>query len=182
MNGYTCIKSCTFGGVAYSVGDAIPFDAVLPSRERALIKQGFISKAEHKSDAKLQEENENLQEENEILTARIAELENSATGAPKSPTGDGNEQRDIVVPITAKGGVLELVMTPEDIIKAVATMQLNAEEAAKAVGEIEKEETLILIDALDTRKTVKTAIIARVEEMETGEEGGKEEDKGQGDA
>lgn len=181
MNGYTCIKSCTFGGVAYSVGDAIPFDAVLPSRERALIKQGFISKAEHKSDARLQEENENLQEENEILTARIAELENSATGAPKSPTGDGNEQRDIVVPITAKGGVLELVMTPEDIIKAVATMQLNAEEAAKAVGEIEKEETLILIDTLDTRKTVKTAIRARVEAMENSEEGSQKEKEGQGD-
>lgn len=175
MNGYICTKACTFGGVAYSVGDAIHFDAVLPSRERALIKQGFISKAETKPDAK-------LQEENEMLTARIEELEKAAEGAQKSPTGDGNEQRDIVIPITAKGGILELVMTPEDIIKAVATMQLNAEEAAKAVGEIEKEETLILIDTLDTRKTVKTAIIARVEQMETGEEGGKEEDKGQGDA
>lgn len=175
MNGYICTKACTFGGVAYSVGDAIPFEAVLPSRERALIKQGFIAPAETKSDAK-------LQEENEILTARIAELEKTAAGATESPTGDGNEQKGIVIPITAKGGILELVMTPEDIIKAVATMQLNAEDAAKAVGEIEKEETLILIDALDTRKTVKTAIIARVEAMETGEEGGKEEDKGQGDA
>lgn len=175
MNGYICTKACTFGGVAYSVGDAIPFDAVLPSRERALIKQGFISKAETKPDAK-------LQEENEMLTARIEELEKAAEGAQKSPTGYGNEQKDIVIPITAKGGVLELVMTPEDIIKAVATMQLNAEDAAKAVGEIEKEETLILIDTLDTRKTVKTAIIARVEEMETGKEGGNKEDKGQGDA
>ncbi len=117
-----------------------------------------------------------------MLTARIEELEKAAEGAQKSPTGDGNEQKDIVIPITAKGGVLELVMTPEDIIKAVATMQLNAEDAAKAVGEIEKEETLILIDTLDTRKTVKTAIIARVEEMETGKEGGNKEDKGQGDA
>ena len=52
----------------------------------------------------------------------------------------------------------------------------------QAVGEIEKEETLILIDALDTRKTVKTAITARVEEMKTGKEGGNKEDKGQGDA
>ena len=50
------------------------------------------------------------------------------------------------------------------------------------MGEIEKEETLILIDALDTRKTVKNAIIARVEQMETGEEGGNKEDEGQGDA
>ncbi len=172
MNGYICTKACTFGGVAYSVGDAIPFEAVLPSRERTLIKQGFISKAETKGDV-------NLQEENETLLARIEELEKSAAGAQNPPAGDGNEQRDITIPITTKGGILELVMKPEDIINAVATMQLNAEEAARAVGEIEKEETLILIDALDTRKTVKTAIIARVNEME---ELGNKEEKGQGDA
>ena len=41
MNGYTCTKACSFGGVTYSIGDAIPFDAVLPSRERALIKQNL---------------------------------------------------------------------------------------------------------------------------------------------
>ena len=61
-------------------------------------------------------------------------------------------------------------------------MQLNADDAAKEVGAIEKEETLILIDTLDTRKTVKAAIVARVEEMEYGKEGSGEEDKGQGDA
>lgn len=77
-------------------------------------------------------------------------------------------------------------MTPGDIIMAVATLQLNAEEAAKAVAEIEKEETLILIDALDERKTVKRAIMAKVEEMQAkeeddGEEGGNKEDEGQGD-
>ena len=175
MSGYTCTKACTFGGVAYSVGDAIPFEAVLPSRERALIKQGFIAPAEKTSDAK-------LQAENEILTTRIAALEKAAKGNPKSPTEDENAQKSIVIPIKVKEGILELIMMPEDIVKAVTTMQLNAEEAARAVGEIEKEETLILIDALDTRKTVKTAIVARVEEMGTGKEGGKEEDKGQGDA
>lgn len=178
MNGYICTKACTFGGVAYSVGDAIPFDAVLPSRERALIKQGFIAKAT---------DPEALQKENEKLIARIEELEKGTAGATETPTGDENEQRDIVIPITAKGGVLELIMAPEDIVRTVATMQLNAEDAAKAIAEIEKEETLILIDALDTRKTVKNAIMAKVEEMqvkeETGsEEGGNKEDEGQGDA
>ena len=57
-------------------------------------------------------------------------------------------------------------------------MQLNAEDAAKAVSVIEKEETLILIDALDTRKTVKTAIMERIKAMEDSQE----EDEGQGDA
>lgn len=172
MNGYTCIKPCTFGGVAYMVGDAIPSEAVLPSRERALIKQGFIAPAV---------ETESLLEENKSLMAKVAALEKGVARAAELPPEPADELKSIVIPITAKGGVLELEMTPEDIIKTVATMQLNAEEAAKAVGEIEKEELLILIDALDTRKTVKTAIIKRIEEMESDAESGKEEDEGQGD-
>lgn len=172
MSGYTCTKSCTFGGVAYLVGDAIPPEAVLPSRERALIKQGFIAPAV---------ETGLLLEENKSLKAKVEALEKGAARASNQPTEDAKEQKGIVIPITAKGGVLELEMTPEDIIEVVATMQLNAEEAAKAVGKINKEESLILIDALDVRKTVKTAIVERIKEMETGKEDGKEEDKGQGD-
>lgn len=172
MNGYTCIKPCTFGGVAYMVGDAIPSEAVLPSRERALIKQGFIAPAV---------ETESLLEENKSLKAKVEALEKSTARASNPPPERAKEQKSIVIPITAKGGVLELEMTPEDIVNAVATMQLNAEEAAKAVGKIKKEEALILIDALDTRKTVKTAIVERIKEMESEAEGGTEEDEGQGD-
>lgn len=173
MNGYTCIKPCTFGGVAYNVGDAIPSEAVLPSRERALIKQGFIAPAV---------ETQSLQEENKFLKAKIEALEKKAAKATEPPQIRENEPEGIVIPITAKGGVLELVATPDDIVKAVATMQLNAEEAAKAVGEIDTEETLILIDALDQRKTVKTAIAERIKEIQSEVEGGTEEDEGQGDA
>ena len=126
-----------------------------------------------------------LLEENKFLRAKVEELQKTAGEAPESPRNDEKEQRGIIIPITAKGGLIELEMTPEDIIKAIATLQLNAEEAAKEVGKIEKEETLILIDALETRKTVKTAILERVAQMETGgeeEHGNTEEDKGQGDA
>lgn len=163
MSGYACIKPCTFGGVAYQVGDAIPSEAVLPSRERALIKQGFIAPAA---------DTQALLQENKTLKAKVEAFQKNAANEPES----------IVIPITAKGGVLELVATPDDIVKAVATMQLNAEEAAKAVGEIETEEALILIDALDQRKTVKTAIAERIKEIQSEVEGGTEEDEGQGDA
>ena len=169
MNGYICTKACTFGGVAYSVGDAIPSAAVLPSRERALIKQGFIA---------LAADTESLLEQNKSLKAQVEALKETAARTPELPPGDETEKKGIVIPITAKGGLLELIMAPEDIVEAVATMQLNAEDAAKAVSVIEKEETLILIDALDTRKTVKTAIMERIKAMEDSQE----EDEGQGDA
>lgn len=172
MNGYTCIKPCTFGGVVYQVGDAIPSEAVFPSRERALIKQGFIAPAV---------DTQELLKENKTLKAKVEALEKTAARASESPRIRTNEPESIVIPITAKGGVLELEVTPNDIKKAVATMQLNAEEAAKAVGEIETEEALILIDALDSRKTVKTAIEERIKEIQSEVEGGTEEDEGQGD-
>ena len=174
--GYICKKACVLGGVAYSEGDAIPADAVLPSREKVLIKQGLIVPAVNV---------DVLLEENRFLRAKVEEFQETAGEAPESPRNDEKEQGGIIIPITAKGGLIELKMTPEDIIKAIATLQLNAEEAAKEVGKIDKEETLILIDALETRKTVKTAILERVAQMETGgeeEQDNTEEDKGKGDA
>jgi len=174
--GYICKKACTLGGVAYSEGDAIPSEAVLPSREKVLIKQGLIVPAANV---------DVLLEENKLLRAKVEELQKTAGEATESPRNDEKEQRSIIIPITAKGGLIELEMAPEDIIKAVATLQLNAEEAAKEVGTINKEEILILIDALDYRKTVKTAILERVEQIETSgeeEQGDTKEDKGQGDA
>lgn len=172
MEGYICIKACAFGGIAYSIGDTIPSDAVLRSRVKTLVSQGIIAPAKTITDAKT------LQKENRRLVVRVKELEEAAAESPKLPAEDESAQKGIVIPIKAKDGILELIMAPEDIISAVTTMQLNAEEAAKAVGEIKKEETLILIDALDTRKTVKTAIVARVKDLE----GGDKEDEGQGDA
>ena len=168
MSGYICTKACMFGGVAYSVGDAIPFEAVLPSREKALIKQKFIAPA---LDITI------MQDENRTLAAKVKRLEEEVAQAQELPVTDEKCQEGIIIPITAKGGVLELVMAPEDIVKAVTIMQLNAEEAAKAIAQVEEEETLIFVDALDTRKTVKSAIIAKVQMMEKGEEDNGQEDE-----
>lgn len=44
MSTYICLKSVTLCGVRYNAGDIIPADAVLPSRFRTLINQGFIMK------------------------------------------------------------------------------------------------------------------------------------------
>jgi len=66
MSGYICVKACNLGGVVYNKGDAIPLDAVLPSREKALVGQGFIARAESL---------ESVMAENQLLKARIAELE-----------------------------------------------------------------------------------------------------------
>lgn len=40
---FICIKRLCLGGVSYQQGDAIPQGAILPSRVRTLIKQGYIA-------------------------------------------------------------------------------------------------------------------------------------------
>lgn len=148
MNGFICTKALTLGGVGYEVGQEIPPEAVLPNRVRALKHQGYIA---HK-----------------VETAAAAAEEPQEE--PKAPT-------PVVIPITKDGKVLELCVAPADIVMAVSAMQHNAEDAAKVVSGIESEEALILIDALDTRKTVKAAILSRVEAMKKPAE--EHTDKGQ---
>lgn len=83
MNGYVCVKACNLGGVVYNKGDAISFDAVLSSREKTLIGQGFIARVESL---------ESLITENQHLKARIADMEetqiNQAQPEVKQESGD----------------------------------------------------------------------------------------------
>jgi|GEM_PF-2999574 len=77
MSGYICVKACNLGGVVYNKGDAIPSEAVLPSREKALVGQGFIARAESL---------ESLIAENQALKTRIAELEAQIAEAAQGQT------------------------------------------------------------------------------------------------
>lgn len=146
MNGYICTKTISLGGTTYQKGETIPGEAVLPNRVRALTREGYI-----------------------------AAQNDAAAVPPETPQNEPIAPAPIVLPITKNGSVMELVAAPGDIIQAVSILQLNAEEAAKAVAEVESEEALILIDALDTRKTVRTATAARAEELNGPDENGQDD-------
>jgi len=153
MNGYIALKSITLSGVDYAAGDSIPADAVLPSRVPALIR-----------------------------TKSIARANERPVEAQETPQNDANDFGGVNLPIQTENGVLELPASGEDIVKAVEVMQMNAEDAAKAVGDIESETTLIIIDACESRKTVKTAVKARAEELNAAAEGDDEDQEGQNGA
>lgn len=153
MNGYIALKSITLSGVDYAAGDSIPADAVLPSRVLALIR-----------------------------TKSIARANEHPVEAQETPQNDANDFGGVNLPIQTENGVLELPASGEDIVKAVEVMQMNAEDAAKAVGDIESETTLIIIDACESRKTVKTAVKARAEELNAAAEGDDEDQEGQNGA
>lgn len=153
MDGYIAQKRCRILEVKYLPGEAIQKDAVPPDLEERLIKGGFIV---------------STGEEPAKGTASNAQ---NAAGAANEPT-------KVKVPVCTKDGVLTLEMEPDDVAETIRILQLNAEEAAAAVATIETEEILILIDTLDSRKTVKNAVRAKAEAE--NKDGGGENAEGEG--
>lgn len=144
MNGYIALKPITLSGVDYAAGDSIPADAVLPSRVPALIR-----------------------------TKSIARINEHPAEAQETPQNDANDFGGVNLPIQTENGVLELPASGEDIVKAVELLQMNADDAIQAIKEIESDSVLIIMDACDSRKTVKAAAKARAKELneETDPEG-----------
>jgi len=175
MNGYTCIKALTLGGVGYAAGSDIPAEAVLPGRVRALIKQGYIApttpqranvtpELPGEAVAELQQQITDLQAELQQTTAERNELQEklTATEAGVAVVGD---PIIITIPLTKEDGVLEVPASPESIVAAVCNLQSTAEESIKVIETMTDETALVLIHALDGRKTVKSAAKARAEDL-----------------
>lgn len=145
MDGYICTKGLTLSGAKYAPGDTIPAEAVLPHRVRALKNQGYIA----------------------------TRAETAAT-VPEPPQEPEETPAPIVIPLTRDGGVFELVTGQESIVACACNLQLTAEKAVEVIQGMEDGDALVLIHALDSRKTVKAAAQARAEELEqarAGEEG-----------
>ncbi|MCD8308897.1 MAG: hypothetical protein LUD19_03500 [Clostridia bacterium] len=136
MNGYIVTKKITLNGKNYAAGDIIPADAVLPSRVPALLR-----------------------------TQTIAQYTETATESAQEAQDGAETVEGVSLPINTENGVLELPVSREDIVKAVEVFQMNADEAASAIAEIESENALIVINACDSRKTVQKAAKTRAEEI-----------------
>ena len=198
MNGYTCIKALVLGGVGYTAGSNIPAEAVLPGRVRALIKQGYISPATDEpapvpapeghteAIAELQEQIARLHAEAEAVQAELQQViseRDELKGRLESPE-EHTDPVKLIIPLARDGGVLDVPAAPESVVTFVQNLQLTAEESTKAIETMTDDTALILIHALDGRKTVKVAAQARAAALESsgGAVPGSEEGQGQGDA
>lgn len=195
MNGYTCIKALVLGGIGYTAGSNIPAEAVLPGRVRTLIKQGYISPATDEpapvpaleghteAVAELQEQIAQLHAEAETAQAELQQViseRDELKGRLESPE-EHTTPVEIIIPLTRDGGVLEVPASPDTIVMVMCNLQLTAEESTRTIETMTDETALILIHALDGRKTVKTAAEARAKKLESDrEESG--EGQGSGDA
>lgn len=155
MNSYIALKATTLNGVDYAAGATIPADAVLPSRVPALIRTKTIAKA--------------------------GDVSEDAVKGAETPQIHANEVEGVDLPIKTENGVLTLCASREDIVKAVETMQMKAEDAIEAIKAIESEDALIIIDACDSRATVKKAVKARAEALQAAAEENEDDGSNTGD-
>lgn len=87
---------------------------------------------------------------------------------PAEPGGDV-----IVVPlvIPGKDGPVSLELTAEDIQTVMDVLTVNTDDAEKRIEQIDSDDILFLLNAADTRKTVKNAAKARAQALCEAQEG-----------
>ena len=88
----------------------------------------------------------------------------------------------LTVPVSTDDGTLEISLSVEQLLNVVAILQLNAENAIKAIKGITEEAPLILIHRLDNRKSVQEAAQKRAEALaKAAEEASKDASTGNGE-
>lgn len=120
-------KPCSLNGKKYFIGEEVPVEEVVDYA--SLVKMGLLSVIQDAVPA------DNLEE----CVAMVGEVSFS-------------------IPIVKGDETIDLDVTEPQIQDAVKTMQMNADAAIAHIrGDVEDNTTLIVINALDSRKTVKEA-------------------------
>lgn len=139
---YVCVKPITLLGTAYMPGDLIRDGHILPTRERALLRTGCIAEVTGAA---------------ELPVAELVQVETGEEvtfSVPVIQEIDGDTAQVMSVPLTE--GDMQQVFT---------IMQMNADEAAKAIKDVKSENILVVLHATDSRVTVKRAAKSQAEEL-----------------
>lgn len=171
---YLCTKQLFLGGLVYNPGDIIPDFAVLPERAGKLIRSGYISEFGMKTEQGIPEGKVKLftREEVDALVSQAAmeaerkqkeqkaELQEHAAVLVETGPCAYNGVVQVSVKISSDGDNGQFMTIPaqaEEIQQVFNIMQMNADEGARAIGDVKSENVLILVHAADSRKTVKNA-------------------------
>ena len=127
---YICRKTLTISGVLYNPGDIIEDGVILPDRIRSLKTIGMISEMGDYSDIPATKPS----------VVSVSEYTNT-----------------IDISVKVEKGNIELPMTAEEIKKVFSVLQMNNTDSVNSIKEIESENVLILIHAIDGRKSVQNA-------------------------
>lgn len=133
-------KPCSLNGKKYFIGEEVPVEEVVDYA--SLVKMGLLSVIHDAIPANDLEE----------CVAMVGEVSFS-------------------IPIFKGDETIDLDVTEPQIQDAVKTMQMNADTAIAHIrGDVEDNTTLIVINALDSRKTVKEAAESKAKALIEQEE------------
>ena len=144
---YTVNKPLNLKGRRRAIGEIVDNGDVEPRRAAFFIRNGYLS---------------------EIDSGRLDAMEGAA--APLAPPPERTGGIQIEVPIVKKEGSMVLSAAPESVSIALWLLQTAAAEAIPEIGKVEDENILIILDACDSRKTVKEAARNRAVELRRGAE------------
>lgn len=179
---YLCEKQLFAGGVTYHVGEIIPDGVILSQRSGKLMKSGYISELnlEMPEGSSSRQSRVFTKEEVDAMIAEAVEEAEKKSAEQLAGMQDHVEMLDAAalsvleetVPIPIKGGPdgdngqqMAVPASPEEIQQVFSVMQLNAEDGARAIADVESENVLILLHAADSRKTVKNAAKERADKL-----------------
>lgn len=127
---YICRKTLTISGVLYNPGDIIEDGVILPDRIRSLKTIGMITEMGEHADI---------------------------PAAKPSVISVSEDTNTIDISVKMEKGYIELPITAEEIKKVFSVLQMNNTDSVNSIKEIESENVLILIHAIDGRKSVQNA-------------------------
>lgn len=135
-------KVVFLGGVEYLPGDIIPDGAVISSRIRALKTAGYISE--------------------------IDEAAPAMTGVLDSAEADTAGK--VTIPIILNGSgetaeVMDVPLSEGEVQHVFSILQMTADNAAAEIEDVEEKDTLTVLRAADSRKTVKSAVEKRLGQL-----------------
>ncbi len=143
-------KPCSFGGKKFFIGEEVPAHLVANPELQEKLGVLAIGKNEVGEVPAAMAGTFTQEQVDEMVAVAVAELKETEGGA-----------YDGIVTISVNsevdGEMLAVPATAEEIQQVFSIMQLNAEDGAKAISTVDRENVLILLHAADSRKTVKDA-------------------------
>lgn len=153
-------KPCNFGGQQFFIGSEIPENLVADVNVQE--KLGVITVIQYGRTLVKQAGVLFSQEEvNEMIADAVAEAEQQYTDkiAKLEETEGSTFTRTVTITLKSDRNEqnIDIMATPEEIQQSFAILQMNAEEGVKAIADVKRENVLIIVHAIDSRKTVKEA-------------------------
>lgn len=139
---YTVLKPLYIAGKRRIIGEILSHDEVEPKRVYSLVKNGYIA---------------------ELKTIPEVAYNDIQEGVDFAQMQE--DTISITVPIKQGKDSFEIEITVEDAVKVFEVLQESVEVAAECIKDIEKEEILTLIDAIDNRKGVKSAAVEQAKKL-----------------